>query len=439
MGKETKNLHSFTKQNRIYWDLLIFLAILYSAIEMPFTMVFQIKNPIFFYANFFIDFVFLVDLIINCNEAWKSPKGSLGREYFKTWFLVDLPAAIPAVILSFLSSRMLDFSYISLIKVIRIIRIAKLFQSWNKIGNTKPTRLSYQRILVFIIVTSILAHWVTLGWIFVGGVENKNGILSTYINSLYWTITTFTTIGYGDITPQNNYQKIFTMIVMVIGAGLYGYIIGNITSLLSNIDHAKMNFTERMEKVGRFLAYKKIPLELQEAVFKYYGYLWESHRGYDEDEIMQDLPYSLRMNVALYMNKSIIEKIPLFKNANENIIKEIVLQLKPVIFTPGDYIFRLGEEGQHMYFISNGSVEIVDEEKGIVFATLSEGSYFGEMALLFATKRSASAKALDFCDLYRLDRSQFMHIINRYPDFSAEIKQMAEKRKKENISKKKKK
>jgi voltage-gated potassium channel len=58
---------------------------------------------------------------------------------------------------------------------------------------------------------------------------------------------------------------------------------------------------------------------------------------------------------------------------------------------------------------------------------------------LFATKRSASAKALDFCDLYRLYRSQFMHIINRYPDFSAEIKQMAEKRKKENISKKKKK
>ncbi|MCB1176485.1 MAG: ion transporter, partial [Leptospiraceae bacterium] len=387
------------------------------------------------FLNIFVNIIFIIDLILNSYYSLNSPPDSEEKNYFKTWFTIDFVAALPIEILAASFHVFFNYQYISLIKVLRILRVAKIFQTWNKIGAIKPTRLSYQRILVFGLFTTIICHWVALGWILVGGVKMQGSITSAYINSLYWTITTFTTIGYGDITPQNEMQRVFTMFIMVTGVGLYGYIIGNITSLLSSMDHAKLSFNERMEKISTFLTYKKIPNGLQKKVYSYYSYLWETHKGYDESLIMNELPFSLRMRIALFMNKHIIEKIPLFQNASEEIISEIVMQLKPAIYTPGDYIFKEGDDANHMYFISQGEVEVLNEKTAIVLAKMGEGGYFGEMALLFSSKRSATVRATDFCDLYLLDRTHFFSVIGKYPEFEKEIRQIAHNRMKENMQK----
>ena len=58
-------------------------------------------------------------------------------------------------------------------------------------------------------------------------------LISIYI---YRVITTLTTVGYGDIVPYTILEKIFSLVVMILGVGFYSYTIGNLSSILANID-----------------------------------------------------------------------------------------------------------------------------------------------------------------------------------------------------------
>ncbi|MBN2049900.1 MAG: cyclic nucleotide-binding domain-containing protein, partial [Spirochaetales bacterium] len=125
------------------------------------------------------------------------------------------------------------------------------------------------------------------------------------------------------------------------------------------------------------------------------------------------------------------EKVPLFKNAGDDLIREIILNLEPVVFTPGDYIVKAGEVGFDMFFISRGSVDVLSADEKTRYTSLTSGSFFGEIALLLSSPRTATIKATEYCDLYRLDKETFDGIIARYPDFEASVKELAEKRKAE--------
>jgi len=281
----------------------------------------------------------------------------------------------------------------------------------------------------------LLAHWTACGWAALGGgnipIEEQGDKARLYLRCLYWAVTTIATIGYGDITPQTNYQTIFAMAIELIGAGLYGYVIGVVASLIANLDVARSQFLEKLEKINTFMRFRKIPNEIQDRIRNYYGYLWDSRRGYDESQVLTDLPASLKMQVSLYLNKDIIEKVPIFRGASEDLVQQIVMNLKPIVFTPGDFIFRQGEIGTSMFFISRGSVEVVSVDGRTVYATLTEGGFFGEIALLLSQPRNASIRALDYTDLYTLDKDTFQRILENFPDFLDHIREMAKKRQKE--------
>ncbi|MCA1753598.1 MAG: hypothetical protein LC641_02630 [Spirochaeta sp.] len=116
-----------------------------------------------------------------------------------------------------------------------------------------------------------------------------------------------------------------------------------------------------MEQINAFLRYRSIPESLKAKINSYYAYLWETRKGYEEAEFVHDLPAALKESVALHLNKEIIERVPLFENANENLIRDIIL-------------------------------------------------------------------ALEFCDLYQLNKDQFDNVIEHYPAFKHSIQLLAEER-----------
>jgi voltage-gated potassium channel len=277
------------------------------------------------------------------------------------------------------------------------------------------------RLVYFVYWLAIAVHWLATGWLSLRGIYPGADRWTLYLRSLYWCISTITTIGYGDITPANNEQVVYAMVVMIFGVGMYGYVIANISTIIGNLQPARTRYLANMEKLGAFMRSREIPPAMQRRIRDYYGYVWEHRLGYDETSIVQGLPPGLLVEVSLFLKRDIIQKVPFFKGAGEDLIKEIALVMQPVIYTPGDTVFHAGEAGADMFFISRGHCEVIGTDGRSIVASLHEGDFFGEIALLEHRPRSASVRAATYCDLYRLDKESFDRVIARFPEFAAHI------------------
>ncbi|HZM44833.1 MAG TPA: glucose-6-phosphate dehydrogenase [Burkholderiales bacterium] len=119
------------------------------------------------------------------------------------------------------------------------------------------------------------------------------------------------------------------------------------------------------------------------------------------------------------INRAVLEKVPLFAGCSAVFLHGLALVLKPAVYAEGDTIVKKGDAGSEMYFVARGEVEIVDGDR--VVSTLGEGSFFGEKSLLLAEPRSASARALTQCDLYVLEKPEFMKVLRDHPGFARSI------------------
>lgn len=411
------------------WDLVLVGTVTFDAVELPTRMV--LDYPL--YASLqTLDQVIPLILCLDIVMRWWRPASLTGqagtplsRPRLLTqwlWFLVDLIATVPYGVL-------LTRSLWLLLPLVKLARIAQVMRHWrhHEMQNANLLRLAF-----FVYWLLLTSHWLACGWLALGGIAAQDAapsdMPSQYIRALYWCITTLATVGYGDVIPKTNAQTVYAMVVMLLGVGVYGYVIGNVTSLLANIDLAKSHYLETMERLGAFMRYRNIPPVLQRRLRDYYAYLWANRMGYDEANVLAELPDSLRTEVALFLRRDFIEHAPLFRGASHELVREIALELRPVVFTPGDYLVRAGEYGRHMYFLSRGTVEIIAPDGKTLINTLRDGDFFGEVALLFSQPRTASVRAVDYCDLYTLDKATFDRILARHPSFASQIREEATRR-----------
>lgn len=406
------------------WDMLVLIVTVYSAITVPLIVVFKIFPRGYDILSIsIVTLVFVLDIAINFSTAIPGrgklvyDRKAISKAYLRSWFIVDLIAAFP-------------MPHMAILRMNRLLKLLRISKSLKRLSGPRMNP-SIFRLVLLVFWIMMAAHTISCGWIIMTGNPDGLSPFELYTRAFYWTTTTLTTIGYGDVTPSTTYQIIYVIFIEIIGAGMYGLIIGNIANLIANIDIAKAQHREKMEKLNTFLRYRNIPLDLSRKINDYFEYLWQTRRGYEESDVLKELPPSLKTWVALFLNKEIIEKVPIFEGASQEFIKETILNLRPVVFTPGDYIVTAGEVGYDMFFISKGTVDVVSADGSTTYATLSDGQFFGEIALLLSMPRTASIIARDYCDLYRLDKETFDRILERYPDFAATIRALAEKRREE--------
>jgi hypothetical protein len=421
-------IHPKSKR-RALWDILILIIVVYVAIEYPLRFIFNYKtNTVLFALDIVTTIIFCIDIIVQFRTSYieqgqvVSDSKKVAKKYLKSWFIIDAVSGIPFEILLNLTGM-----YGQLFKILRLVRLGrilklfklnKLFIERSRSYNIQPGIL---RLVVFLLWISLISHWIALGWLHIGGVSEEKVNSHEYLRSIYWTVTTLTTIGYGDIVPVTDAQTLYTIFVMLTGVGVYGYVIGNIANLMSNLDIVQSSHAKRMEKVNAFIRYRKLPKNLQDRILDYYEYLFERNLGSDESDFYNDLPKSLVRDIKLYLNKDLIAKIPFFKSASDALLTELVLSLRAVFFLPNDFVMRKGEIGHNLYFINKGTVNVIQEEDGKVLATLHEGSFFGEAALLSDEPRNASIRTNDFCELFTLDKHKFQDVLRKFPDFAHEI------------------
>lgn len=426
MGKKFVDNNSYLLE---LWNVVIIILTLFIVIELPFRLAYD-YNLTNIFVEVAITIVLFVDAFINLNSQTCS-KGILikkhkqiERHYLRKFFIFDLLAAIPFLLFSLIFPWLILLKWLSLTRLFKLLRLNTLIANWRNRYVINPSIL---RLGIFFFWILLIAHWIACIWIYIARID-KLDTIPTYLDSIYWCITTITTVGYGDIRPITDFQKILTMVAMFLGVAVYGYVIGNVASLLSNIDVAKASFSKKMEDINSFLSYKSVPKRLKQKVHDYYHYVWHNQMALSEHELLSNLPSSLKTEISLHIHRQLIEHVPFFNNTDKDFISEIISQLQPRVFLPGDLILKKGEIGNSMYFICNGAIDVLSVDETSVIATLNEGDYFGEISLIKKVVRARSVIAKEYCYLYALGKKNFDNLLEKYPKFKTHIHETIKKR-----------
>jgi hypothetical protein len=417
------------------WQLILFAAICWTAIEAPLSFVLNIPaKESHLWWDGIISFLFTCDIALNLSGFYKikdaptpmEPWGREQRDYKKTiWFPIDIISTIPFDILA----HVFGFQAVGILRLFRLLRTVRMLKVVSLYNSMTLLPHGYKVGLIFCSVL-IIIHWIACAWMYINPVAGLEDTYTFYNKSLYWTITTLTTIGYGDITPTNNIGRIFTMIIMILGVGTYGVVIGNVSRLIIAADRFKEAKKEKVSELSMFMKHYNIPVSLQRQVFSFYHHLLNERMSDKDNTIINELPQALQSELNIYMKIKLIKNVHIFSDSSTPCLKMIAQKLQQSYFSPSEYIIRNGTVGEKMFIIAHGEVEVVQEHKTL--ATLKDGQFFGEIALLEESKRVADVKSKTYCDLYTLHKDDFIEIVERFPKLGEKFKQIYRKRKNDN-------
>jgi Cyclic nucleotide-binding domain/Ion channel len=347
-----------------------------------------------------------------------------GKNWLQLGVVLDLVCFLPISFVQAFHLPLLLWA-VRLLKLSTARHAALLKAILDEYDGISPLLYRLIPILLFVppLVHNAACAWIALGSGSVG--PNPNHWVE-YTYAVFWAITSLTTAGC-DIVPKTPAQMALASGVQLVGVGIFGFIISNVASLLARMDAAREHHMDNLERAEDFMEANHIPRSLRLRVRAYYHYLWKTHKGYSNRELIAELPVKFQSELLTFINRSMVERVPFLKDAHPELMDDLMRELKPKIYVPGERIFRVGERGNAMYLIHSGNVEILGaDQKRIV--ELRDGAFFGEMALIKDQPRSATAVALTYCDVYVLSSDSFQLVIAAYPEFHQHILQMSEAR-----------
>eukprot|EP01135_Chromosphaera_perkinsii_P001801 Nk52_evm70s210 gene=Nk52_evmTU70s210 len=439
-GHITLPWHCFYHQSfsRGAWDWVVLLFVIYSSISVPYYAAFDV-TPILA-MDVLTDVVFWLDIIINFRTTYQDESGTIvtspmpmAKHYLKGWFVIDLFATLP---FEFIVTGF-DSQLFSLLKIFRVLRLGKVVAKIDR-----QMKSSWFQLMVIMASFTMLSHWMGCIWFAIGNSQENQGswirareheaILRAqnlnitiedfdntvfYIDSLYFALTSLTTVGFGNIAPETQEEKIFSICSMILGAFVYASVFGNVTAVMDRLHSTTTRYRSRIAGIDEFIRFHKLPKDMQKRIHQYAEYSWQLTQGIDMNSVLMNLSDSLRSDVTMYLYKHLIHCSPLFRGASEGCIRSVAMKLQTMYFAPEDWIIREKDAMEKLYFISKGNVEVIVGYSSV--ATLGPGDFFGEMSLEIKSSGRANAgvRCISFSDLHSLDHKHLIEILRKHRDF----------------------
>ncbi|KAA0172263.1 hypothetical protein FNF28_00265 [Cafeteria roenbergensis] len=230
-------------------------------------------------------------------------------------------------------------------------------------------------------------------------------------------------------------ENVFLLGLVLLGAALQAIVFGQVAFLVSKFNSHRSEFDRQISDVRERMRYHKLPGSLIERVTDYYQRQFDTHRlGVGASDPVAWVKHignePLSSELLLFVHRDLITKVDIFRGASAEVILKIVRSLKAALFLPGDYVVKMGDVGDSMFFIRSGeckvllpasqdSTEFGDEViDGMRTAkVLSTGAAFGELALLFSTERTATVISTTYSDLSALSAADFDRILDENMEF----------------------
>jgi CRP-like cAMP-binding protein len=432
---------SHTARWMYWWDLLIMLVILASLVIVPLRIGFDLTDDTDWLGpDVVIDVLLIADIVLTFFKTYETEgevvkvRSEIASRYLKGRFAIDVLSSAPVSYVALAAGT--SHPAFRLNRMIRLGRLADFLLSWEKNSNLKPSVIG---IVKCVFVVLYMSHFV--GCAFHGltllvnspapftstiGFAQKS-FWSRYFRSLMWALVSLT--GYNASIPVHWAEVAMSVAVTICSIALFGTIIGIFGNLITNLDSSKLYFRQKMDAINDYMMHKKISAPLQHEVNAYYAYMWKSGKALEANEAVEDLPANLKQRMSFQTCYMSIRAVPFFVDVKDDMafMGDVVKVLRPRIGLPNSFIVKKGEMGSEMYFISRGELNVVADNGFVVF-TMKDGMFFGEIALIYKTKRTATIVARTFCDMYVLTKEDFAKVMRKYPEQSRGIKTVAKER-----------
>ncbi|XP_059937383.1 potassium voltage-gated channel subfamily H member 6 isoform X1 [Mesoplodon densirostris] len=443
------------------WDWLILLLVIYTAVFTPYSAAFLLGDqdepqradcgytcsPLTT-VDLIVDIMFVVDIVINfrttyvnANDEVVSHPRRIAVHYFKGWFLIDMVAAIPFDLLIFRTGSDETTTLIGLLKTARLLRLVRVARKLDRYSE-------YGAAVLFLLMCTfaLIAHWLACIWYAIGNVERPylepkigwldslgaqlgkhyNGsdpasgpsVQDKYVTALYFTFSSLTSVGFGNVSPNTNSEKVFSICVMLIGSLMYASIFGNVSAIIQRLYSGTARYHTQMLRVKEFIRFHQIPNPLRQRLEEYFQHAWSYTNGIDMNAVLKGFPECLQADICLHLHRALLQHCPAFHGASKGCLRALAVKFKTTHAPPGDTLVHLGDVLSTLYFISRGSIEILRDD--VVVAILGKNDIFGEPVSLHARpgKSSADVRALTYCDLHKIQRADLLEVLDMYPAFA---------------------
>ncbi|XP_045743979.1 potassium voltage-gated channel subfamily H member 6 isoform X3 [Mirounga angustirostris] len=390
------------------WDWLILLLVIYTAVFTPYSAAFLLSDqdesqrvdcgytcsPLTV-VDLIVDIMFVVDIVINfrttyvnTNDEVVSHPRRIAVHYFKGWFLIDMVAAIPFDLLIFRTGSDETTTLIGLLKTARLLRLVRVARKLDRYSE-------YGAAVLFLLMCTfaLIAHWLAC-------------------------ICSLTSVGFGNVSPNTNSEKVFSICVMLIGSLMYASIFGNVSAIIQRLYSGTARYHTQMLRVKEFIRFHQIPNPLRQRLEEYFQHAWSYTNGIDMNAVLKGFPECLQADICLHLHRALLQHFPAFRGASKGCLRALAVKFKTTHAPPGDTLVHLGDVLSTLYFISRGSIEILRDD--MVVAILGKNDIFGEPVSLHARpgKSSADVRALTYCDLHKIQRADLLEVLDMYPAFA---------------------
>ncbi|XP_043246370.1 potassium voltage-gated channel subfamily H member 8-like isoform X2 [Amphibalanus amphitrite] len=433
------------------WDWLILVATFYVAVVVPYNASFVMdRDRPSVVSDVVVEALFLIDIILNFRTTYVNKKGEvvsnpryIATNYLKGWFIVDLLAALPFDLL-FAADVYSSETPIHLLKLTRLLRLVRLLQKIDRY-----TQYSSMILTLLLVLFSLAAHWLACVWYVLADrerqqhpadwdigwipqlaerlhlpVDNVTTEMS-YITALYFTCTSLTSVGFGNVSANTNTEKIFSVVVMLVGALMHAAVFGNVTAIVQRMYAKRSLYDSKWNDLNDFLTLYQVPKELKQRIQDYFQTMWSLNHGIDMGEILHDFPEELRGDVSMHIHRELLQ-LPIFVTASTGCQKLLSLHVKDSFCAPGEYLVHCGDALHYIYYLCNGSMEVVQTD--MVVAILGKGDLVGcdiqrhlQDGSDVVVKSSSDVRALTYCDLKCLHIGGLVEVLKLYQDFQQDF------------------
>nr|XP_008195925.1 PREDICTED: potassium voltage-gated channel subfamily H member 8 isoform X4 [Tribolium castaneum] len=260
-----------------------------------------------------------------------------------------------------------------------------------------------------------------------------------YVTALYFTCTSLTSVGFGNVSANTTSEKIFSICVMLIGALMHAVVFGNVTAIIQRMYSRRSLYQTKWRDLKDFFTLHSIPKELKQRMQDYFQTTWSLNHGIDIHETLKEFPEELRGDVSLHLHREILQ-LPIFEEASQGCLKLLSLHIRNNFCAPGEYLIHKGDALNYIYYICNGSMEVVQDD--MVVAILGKGDLVGSDINLhlqhpssgpppdisrigtpadIIIKSSSDVRALTYCDLKCVHMQGLVDVLRLYPEYQKQF------------------